>query len=113
MKRYQYVILSAAAEGREAECAEWYDKQHLGDVLNVDGVVAAKRYRVNVQKVTNLDAPQWQSVAIYDIESDDPEAVMAAISAAAGSEVMPMTDAITRSGLVQLLVEESCSKKKS
>lgn len=111
MKRYQYVILSAAAEGREAECAEWYDGQHLGDVLQIDGVVAARRFQVKVQKVTNLDAPQWQSVAIYDIESDDPEGVMAAISAAAGTEAMPMTEAITRDGLVQLLVEQSVSKE--
>lgn len=113
MNRYQYIILSAAAEGREAECAEWYDQQHLSDVLNVAGVVAAKRFRVNVQKTTKLDAPQWQSVAIYTIESDDPEAVMAAISEAAGSEAMPMTDAITRTGLVQLLVEETRSLEKS
>lgn len=113
MKRYQYVILSAAAEGRLEDYEAWYDEQHLGDVLKVDGVVGARRLRVKLQKVTDLDAPRWQSVAIYDIESDDPEKVMALISATAGSESMPMSDAITRSGMIQLITEETVVKTSS
>jgi hypothetical protein len=106
MARYQYVILAAAVPGREAEFEHWYDEQHLADVVNIEGVVNARRFRIVDQKVTNLDAPGWRSLAIYDIESEDPQAVLATISAAAGTDAMPLTEAMTRTGLVQLLVQQ-------
>ena len=107
MARHQYVILSRAVAGREGEYDSWYDNQHLGDVARIPGVVSAKRFPVAWQKTTELDAPQWRSVAVYEIESEDPQAVVAAISAASGTEAMPFSDAMTKSGMVQLLVSET------
>lgn len=106
MARHQYVILTQAQPGRDSEFERWYDEQHLGDVCKVDGVVRATRYRIDEQKVTGLEAPHWLSLAVYEIESDDPKSVMDAIAAAAGTSAMPLSEALSQAGMVQLLAHE-------
>lgn len=106
MPKYQYVIISQSAPGREQEFDDWYSNQHLPDVCKVDGVLSARRFVIDVQKTTELDAPQWRSLAIYEIESDDPEGTMQAISALANTEAMPLTDALDKTGMVQLMVHQ-------
>jgi hypothetical protein len=103
--RFSYVVLTCAARGREAEFARWYDEQHLDDVQRVKGVVSARRFQLLDQKTTNLDAPAWQSLAIYEIESADPQSVLSAITSASGTKAMPLSEALDKNGLVQLLVE--------
>ena len=102
MPLYQYVILTEAAAGREHEFETWYDDQHLADVARVPGVVSATRQRV--QKIISPNAsPAWISLAIYEIESDDPEAVLAEIHHRAGTDDMPLTDALVASSTLQIL----------
>lgn len=103
MGRYIYIALTRAAEGREAEFDRWYDGQHLADVARVSGVVDAKRFNMIWQKSEAPNAPEWRSLAIYEIESDDPQSVLKAISALSGTELMPLTDALSRDGMTQLL----------
>jgi hypothetical protein len=105
MGRYSYVVLTRSQPGREAEFLRWYDQQHLGDVARIPGVVGARRFNVVHQRVANLDAPQWQSMAIYEIEHDDPKSVLRAIYAANGSAAMPSTDAYNRDGLIEIIGE--------
>ncbi|WP_375398714.1 hypothetical protein [uncultured Sphingomonas sp.] len=99
-----YVVLTAASPGRQQEFEHWYDERHLDDVVAVEGVRSATRFRILSQNVSGIDAPQWCSLAIYDIDADDPEAVVARISATAGSAAMPTSEALSRDGLVRLLV---------
>jgi hypothetical protein len=103
--RYSYVVLTRAAAGRETEFKRWYDEQHLADVQRVKGIISARRFNLVHQKTTNLDAPQWHSLAIYEIESDDPHSVLSAISSVSGTEAMPLTDALDKDGLVELLAK--------
>ena len=103
MGRYSYVVLTRAKPGREAEFRRWYDERHLSDVARIPGVVAARRFDVVHQKVVKLDAPQWHSMAIYEIEAEDPRSVLSAIYAASGSEMMPLTEAYNRDGLVEVI----------
>jgi hypothetical protein len=103
MARYHYVVLAAAVPGREAEFDEWYDKRHLADVAKVDGIVSGCRFNIVFQKVYDLDAPQWHSLTIYEIETDDPEAFLAHISSKAGTEAMPLSDALTKVGMIQVV----------
>ena len=105
MGRYSYVVLTSAKEGREVEFARWYDERHLDDVARIPGIVGTRRFKVVRQIVNNLEAPRWHSLAIYEIESDDPESVLRAISAVSGTEVMPLSDALNRDGLVQVIGE--------
>ena len=103
MGRYSYVVLTRSKPGREAEFLSWYDEHHLADVARIPGIVSARRFNVSHQKVVNLDAPQWHSMAIYEIEADDPRSVLSAIYAASGSAMMPLTEAYDRDGLVEVI----------
>ncbi|HEX7741191.1 MAG TPA: hypothetical protein VF442_01965 [Sphingobium sp.] len=103
MARYEYVILSRGKAGRDQEFRDWYDAQHLGDVARVDGVVSARRLNIGYQKVYDIDVPQYTSMTIYELETDDPEALVAKLSAMAGSDAMPMSDAVEKSGMLQVI----------
>ncbi len=103
MPQFQYVILSRAKPGREDEFETWYRDQHLADVLKMPGVVRGKLFRIGLQKVYDLDAPQWTLLTIYDLEGDDPQAIIDAIVAVSGSDDMPLSDALTKAGMVQVV----------
>lgn len=103
MERYYYLVLARAVPGREAEFDKWYDEQHLGDVARIQGVASARRYPIHWQKTTELDAPQWRSLTVYEIEAEDPKEVIAAILKVAGTDVMPLSDAMTKNGMIQVL----------
>lgn len=107
MARYQYFILSRPKPGREAEFEDWYDNVHLGDVCKVDGVVGATRYRIDHTVFgAQLPSPGWTCLAIYEVESDNPKAVMDAISAAAKTPAMFVSDAIDTSNIAQLMAHK-------
>ncbi len=103
MPRFQYVILSRSKPGREEEFADWYAAQHLPDVCRMQGVVSAKLFRIGLQKVYDLDAPQWTLLTTYELEGDDPQAIIDAIVAVSGSDAMPLSDALTKDGMVQVV----------
>ena len=106
MPRFQYVILSRAKAGHEDEYVRWYSEQHLTDVCRIDGVISGKLHRLALQKVYSLDAPQWTLMTIYELEGDDPQTIIDAILAVAGSDAMPLTDALDRSGMIQAVGEQ-------
>ena len=101
MARFQYVILSRSKPGHEEEYVRWYAEQHLADVCRIEGVISGALPRLALQKVYDLNAPQWTLMTIYELEADNPQTVIDAILATAGSDVMPLTDALDRSGMVQ------------
>ena len=44
--RYSWIVYSSPVKGRETAYNEWYDKQHLPDLLKIPGVTSARRYRI-------------------------------------------------------------------
>jgi hypothetical protein len=103
MPRFQYVVLAQAVAGREQEFDDWYDGQHIADVQRVPGVVSARRCNVVFQKVYDLAAPRYHSLAIYEIETDDPEAFLAGISKLSGTPAMPSSSALDKQGMIQIV----------
>lgn len=101
MARFQYVILSRSKPGQEEEYERWYREQHLADVCRMDGVVSGQLLRVTLQKAYDLDPPAWTLMTIYELECDDPQDIIDSILAAAGTDAMPMTSDLERSGMVQ------------
>jgi epsilon-lactone hydrolase len=101
MARFKYVVLSRSLPGREEEFVEWYRTQHLGDVAKMPGVVSVELVQLDFQRVYELDAPQWTLLTQYELEGDNPEAIIDSIRAASGSDAMPMSDALTKAGMVQ------------
>ena len=108
MSRYQYVILSQAVEGRLEEFEKWYDEVHLRDVLKIAGVIGARRLRIVGQKtLKGMVAAPWCSLAIYEMETDDPVGVTRAIAKAAHTDAMPVSDALEQTGMIQLITEST------
>ena len=86
MADYQLIVLSNARDGRDEEFNQWYDHVHLKDVLMVDGIVGARRF-----KLSGHD--QWGYLAVYDVECDDPQRVVQELLSRAGTDRMPLSDA--------------------
>jgi hypothetical protein len=74
MGKYTLVVTSHARPGQDDEYNRWYDEEHLGDVCNVPGIVAGRRFVAHSASPTPAPAPY---LAIYEIEADDPTAVLA------------------------------------
>jgi len=102
MARFHYTILSQAVPGREDEFVAWYRDRHLADVCKMPGVISGKLFRMDFQRVYDLDAPQWTLMTIYELEGDDPETIINSIKAASGSENMPSTEALSKVGMIQV-----------
>ncbi len=89
MAHYQFLVVSNPVAGREDEFNEWYDRQHLHDVLRVPGFVGARRF-----KVSGESRLPGNYVAIYELECADPGAVLASLNARAGTSDMPISPAL-------------------
>ena len=90
--RHTYVVLTNAIANTDEEFNQWYDDIHLDDVLRVPGVIAAQRFRAtdgSTEPVT------YQYCALYEIESDNPVAVLEELKRRAGSDNMPLSPAMS------------------
>lgn len=91
MKRYKLVVLSEPVEGREQEYNDWYQNTHLYDIVAFNGFTSAQRFHASRSLNEEKPVPY---LAIYDIETDDIDAVVEEMGKHAGGERMPMTEAI-------------------
>jgi hypothetical protein len=94
MAKYAYVVFSEPTPGQEAEYNRWYNEQHLGDVLKIDGFVAAQRFKL-APKPGEAPGATPKYLAIYEIDSQDVGATLAQVRARANTPDMPMSDTIT------------------
>lgn len=105
MARFDFMVLSRCTPGQEAEFEDWYTNQHLPDVCAIDGVVSGRLTRLRLQKVYDLDAPQWGYLTHYVLEDDDPQIVVDRIMAVSGTDAMPLSPALNKEGMVQAIGE--------
>jgi hypothetical protein len=89
--RHVLLVLSEAVEGREDEYNDWYDNVHLVEVLEVPGFVAAQRFSAG-EAMAGRPGPPRKYLSIYEIEADDVNTALAALSSAVA--VMNMSTAI-------------------
>jgi hypothetical protein len=92
MSRFTLVVFSNPVEGREDEYNDWYNNQHLGDVVGVPGFRSAQRFRTFSKMVGEFS---HKYLALYEMEADSPEAAAAANTALTSTEmyVSPALDA--------------------
>ena len=94
MTQYKLVALTSARPTRDEEYNQWYDAQHLPDVLKVPGFVAAQRFKLS-EAVTTPKAPSnYKYLTIYEIETDDIAEVVRDLGQRVGTERMPMNNAL-------------------
>lgn len=91
MARYKFMAQCNAFDGREADFNAWYDGQHLPDMLKIPGFISAERF-------TLVGDGTYRFLAIYEMDTDDLGATLGEIDRRAGSEAMPISDAIDGAG---------------
>lgn len=98
--------MSEPVPGREAEFERWYQDVHLPELIVLDGFVAAQRYR----RVRVLGAAQsWPHMAVYEIETDDIDAVIDGLILVAEAGKLTLSEAID-TDLTSAAVFEPCAR---
>lgn len=103
MPRYKMMVFSDPTEGREEDYNDWYQNIHLKDLVNIDGVQSARRFRF-ARNMMKGDAHSY--LAIYEIETDNIDGVLAELGRAAGEGRIRMSDVIDTEGTSALVYEE-------
>lgn len=102
MANYKLIVLSNPQDGQDEEYNDWYSNRHLQDVTNVPGYQRAQRFRL---KHPMGKEHAWQYLAIYEVETDDPDATINALLARQGTDAMVISDALDLEGAVAGLFE--------
>ena len=101
MPRYKMITLTRPVPGREGDYNHWYQDVHLPQVMGIPGLVEAQRFHVERVMAGDDGLPY---AAIYEIETDDIDAVLGAINAGMTSGELTMTDAVDASHSLALVV---------
>jgi hypothetical protein len=103
MARYKMLVFSEPFEGREQEFNDWYTGRHLDDICALPGFTTAQRFRLHsVSMGTALN----KHLAIYDMESDDPDWVIENMFANRDTPAMPISPAFNLDATTVMLYEE-------
>ena len=62
MRTFTFVALTNAVAGREQEFNDWYDHQHVKDVLAIPGFLTAQRFERVGQVVRSQPVPVSRDV---------------------------------------------------
>jgi hypothetical protein len=101
--RFKLIVFSSPTAGREEDYNKWYTGTHLKDVVESPGFVSAQRFRL--QKVAGGQF-RHKYLAIYDVDADDPDKVMAELGSRAGTSAMVISDALDSTTLDVAMFEE-------
>lgn len=89
------VNTNPAAEDRTDDYNHWYSNVHIPQILErVPGVVAARRYLVHEGSPVQ---PGHRYLAVYEIEADEPAAVVASLGEAVVTGKLDSSDALETS----------------
>ena len=99
MARYMLFALNGPTEGEgdEAVYNDWYHTVHMPDLLALDGVISARRF-----KMMSNNRANWPYVATYEIETDDINAVLNEM----GTKIRPFDPTFDRSKSGMVLAME-------
>lgn len=98
MSKHVFVVLTNPTGDRDAEYNEWYDKQHIPDVLQIPGIVAAQRFRLSDAQMAGSKS-QWRYLALYELETDNPATALNELQARVGTPAMVMSDSLDMTNL--------------
>jgi len=93
MSRYVIVVLTNASSGRDDEFNEWYNNQHIPDVLKIPGFVAAQRFRLADAQMDGTTSP-WRYLALYELDTDDLAGALKELATRVGTPAMVMSDSL-------------------
>jgi hypothetical protein len=99
MKKCVLLAMTNAVDGREREFNEGYTSRHIHDILKVAGVVSAQRFQCRAGQEA------FGFLALYELETDDPERVLAEIRERDRNGTHVMSEAVDRNNLFAGLFE--------
>ena len=106
MRRFKMLVFSEPFAGRDNEFNAWYTNQHLGDLVALPGFTSAQRFTLHsVSMGTTLN----KYLAIYDVETDDPDGVIEGMFAARDTSAMPMSSGFTPPSIQVFTISTSLS----
>jgi hypothetical protein len=94
MASYVLVVPSSAQAGQDDDYNRWYDEIHLGDLLAIPGIISGRRFDADP---SSPNPPQANYLALYEIDTDDPAAVLAELGRRAQSGKMVISSALDSS----------------
>ena len=98
MSRYVFLVLTNASAGRDDEFNEWYNHQHIPDVLKIPGFVAAQRFSLAGGQMDDATSP-WRYLALYELDTDDLAGALKELAASVGTPAMVMSDSLNMNGI--------------
>jgi hypothetical protein len=104
MARHLLVVLTNSVAGRDDEFNDWYTNRHLDDMLKIEGVISARRFRYNPRE--GWPDCRHKYLALYEVETDDLPALQKRLAAAAGTELMPFSDVFDRGDTIGWYFEQ-------
>ena len=99
MAKYDLIVLTNPAPGREDEYNDWYTNTHLADVLKVPGIAAAQRFRLSEHQ-RDPGPHAYNYLAIYHCETDDVRKVIAQLKERSGTQDMVLSDTLDKERMV-------------
>ncbi len=91
MPRYVMVVQSNAMPGRDDDYNEWYDTIHFADICAIPGVTGGRRFE---HALTAMGTPGQPYLSIFEIETDDPAAILAEMHQRGADGRMRLSDAL-------------------
>ena len=99
MAKYMMIVFSNPVEGKEDEYEDWYSNVHVSEIVEkVPGFVSAQRFAM-VPEHSNGGRPDHRYLAVYDVETDDPEKTFAKLSEMVTAGALVNSDALCRETL--------------
>jgi hypothetical protein len=83
MNRYVMVVLTNPLADRDDAYNEWYDNEHVRDVVKVDGFLSGQRFRLAATGIGNVNPPRHRYLALYEVEAESAKAANEALIDAA------------------------------
>jgi hypothetical protein len=103
MRKFKLIALTTPVAGKEEQFHTWYQDQHLPQMVAFPGMRGAQRYKLTT-KLMGSDTNPW--LAIYDLETDDPMAFLAAVGEASAAGKLTQSDAADMEKTYTALFEE-------
>lgn len=91
-KRYRYIALVNAAPGKDDEFNEWHTHTHMQEVLDATGFEYSQR--LSLVPGTSGEGEKYGYLITMEIETDDPQGVMARMGAAVESGEIGLSDTL-------------------
>jgi hypothetical protein len=103
MGKYIVVVQTQPTQGQEKEYNRWYDHEHLADVCAIPGVVGGHRFQALPLSLGPEGLPY---LAIYEVETDDPAAVLAELRRRSAAKEMHVSPALDTASAVLWVYEK-------